>query len=253
MPETKKCPFCAEEVMAETNVCKHCGSEIGDVHSDSEEGKFNKVTMALLLVFAILASVGIPFGITRIEEEFIPFLRPSTSTSDPTLTSFSIPTITPTLTPTITPTQTQSLAFNTSFEDMQLKMESWTDTKFEYVYNLGDIQLYGGKDYTTGLMIYLLKTPDGAAAGFMIKIIDSELIDTEKATLTLLQIIDYYSSSTATDWLQENWPKKPEDSRKTIFQTDTGEIIFLFSKDEDSDYVLMALDIQFAYLLTEQP
>ena len=36
--ETKKCPYCAEEIKAEAVVCKHCGRELAHIDSNNKKG-----------------------------------------------------------------------------------------------------------------------------------------------------------------------------------------------------------------------
>ncbi|MEW6716857.1 MAG: hypothetical protein AB1345_05060 [Chloroflexota bacterium] len=222
--------------------------------------------MKMFVILAIIISSVLLFG-CRSSESAIQTAIAQTSTAQPTLTFTPIPTNTPTDTPTITPsptftntptetptstetstntpTPTQASALNTSYEDMRLKMESWTNAKFEYVYDIGELRSYEGKDYTAGLAIYLLEF-NGEAAGFMIQLSESPLFDTEKQVLILATILEYYISPSVLDWLTDNWPQEEGEKITTIFNTSTGEIAVSFGKDDETHYILVAIDMQFA-------
>ena len=39
MEQTKICPYCREEILAEAKKCKHCGEWLDGSHSDRHQGK----------------------------------------------------------------------------------------------------------------------------------------------------------------------------------------------------------------------
>lgn len=251
----KKCPFCAEEVQGEAIVCKHCGKDIDNRPAGDKEIKLKKVTLVSLLVFVVLASVGVSIFFSKLGGGYIPFLRPPTKTFIPTLTITPSPTstftVTPSITPTftITPSPTQSLAFNSSFEDMRGTFEEMTDAKFAYYKDYGEIQAYRGKDYKREMTIYLFKAPGGGAAGFAFEY-NWQAINNDYRKETMYQILEYYVSPKATMWYLTNLLTPQEEREPKIFSNNFGEIVMLI--DENEEYIkwfVAAYDVQFLDLL----
>lgn len=53
-PAMKRCPACAEEVLAKAKVCKHCGKKLATQFS---VGQIAGAGLILVLVFLFLASI----------------------------------------------------------------------------------------------------------------------------------------------------------------------------------------------------
>jgi uncharacterized membrane protein YvbJ len=43
MPETKKCPYCSEEILADAKKCKHCGEFLDDILKAKSQPQETKV------------------------------------------------------------------------------------------------------------------------------------------------------------------------------------------------------------------
>ncbi|HEY9678613.1 MAG TPA: DUF4352 domain-containing protein [Drouetiella sp.] len=58
MSDTKKCPFCAEEIKFEAIKCKHCGSSLASSLATPPAKKTNRV-LPLLAAFVVFATLGV--------------------------------------------------------------------------------------------------------------------------------------------------------------------------------------------------
>ncbi|MGD8780647.1 MAG: hypothetical protein PVH88_16985 [Ignavibacteria bacterium] len=73
MPETKKCPYCSEEILADARKCKHCGEYLDDTLKAkaqpqetkivAKEGCFLQTLNAGCIIIAVIIVVIILIGI----------------------------------------------------------------------------------------------------------------------------------------------------------------------------------------------
>jgi len=68
MEATKRCPFCAEEILAAARKCKHCGSDLGWVPErpppePQKRSAFSKLLRAIGVIILGLFIIGIYKGI----------------------------------------------------------------------------------------------------------------------------------------------------------------------------------------------
>jgi len=54
MPDTKKCPFCAEDIKNEAIKCKHCGSAIEEPKKVKEKSSKKGIPKAWKIIFLIV-------------------------------------------------------------------------------------------------------------------------------------------------------------------------------------------------------
>lgn len=59
MAETKKCPYCAEEILADAKKCKHCGEYLDDSLKNSKKEDVPKKTSNKGCILIIIIAIGI--------------------------------------------------------------------------------------------------------------------------------------------------------------------------------------------------
>jgi hypothetical protein len=128
-------------------------------------------------------------------------------------TSTTIPatsTATSTSTP-LSPTSTSEpvSVFGCNFEECKEVFSDWMETRFDYVYNVGDAKVFEGTYIEIGITVYLYEI-EGLLGNIMLTVVDSPLFDGNEQAMFLYKVWDYFGNQEVIEWFTENWPQSQE-------------------------------------------
>jgi hypothetical protein len=66
---SKKCPFCAEEILSEAIKCKHCGSNIGNVSASEVKARKHPQYLAMSVLGFLLPFIGVILGMIYLAKD----------------------------------------------------------------------------------------------------------------------------------------------------------------------------------------
>ena len=116
---------------------------------------------------------------------------------------------TPLSSPSPTSTSEPVSVFGCNFEECKEVFSDWMDTRFDYVYDIGDAKVYEGKYIEIGITVYLYEI-DGLVGNMMLTVVDSPLFDGNEQAMFLYKVWDYFGNQEVIEWFTENWPQSQE-------------------------------------------
>lgn len=169
-----------------------------------------------------------------------------TPTIEPTATFTLIPptdTPEPTATNESTNTPVPISVFSCTFSECEEVFSEWMNTRFKYVYDVGEAKVYEGRMIDRGITVYLYDQED-ILGNLMITVVENPLFNPDEQAMFLVQAWDYFGNEGVVDWFTKNWPKSSEQEIE-IFEIRGRTLIVSTSVNEKGAFVFIMADAEY--------